>query len=151
MKDSPSRQPRLAIAISATMAVLFCQSSAALAQAGRQDRDMPAIYYFPQAQSTSAPEARPQVNGSARFAPQPGNIYPNQPGTPQGAGYPNEGTDQLQQSDDQQQVTFDTDVFCAAPDSSGKPRSEAWIRNCNAAAKVGPNAPSRKAREELLQ
>ena len=150
MKDSPSRQPRLAIAASAALAILFQASAVMAQQTGHPDRDTPAIYYFPETQPASTPEARPQANGPARYSPQPGSSYNQSAPASQGA-YAYGSTDQPQQSDEQQQVTFDTDTFCATPDSSGKPRSEAWIRNCIAAAKTGPNAPSRKAREEVLQ
>lgn len=153
MKDSQSRQRRIAVAAAAAMAILIQASAVMAQQTSHPDRDTPAIYYFPESQPASTPNASPQANGTARYALSPGSSY-NQTGAApasSGAGYSYGSSDQPPQSDEQQQVTFDTNVFCAAPDGSGKPRSEAWVRNCVAAAKVGSNAPSRKAREEILQ
>lgn len=150
MKDSLATTLRSAGILPLAATALLCLiPQGAQAQASK-DRDVPAIYYFPESQSGNP---RAPATSGPQAGTQPGYASPQQGGyaaTPGTGGY-GSGTADQQPAAEQPPIAFDTDAFCAAPDSNGKPRSEAWIKNCIAAANIGPNAPARKAREEVLQ
>jgi hypothetical protein len=151
MKDSFTRRIGLTVPSSLAATVLCLSPFTADAQQSR-DRDVPAIYYFPETQpapvnpAAQRPLPTPQVNGMQQGQ---STAIP-QYGLPQQApGSYATGTASDAAPVDQP-IPFNVDEYCAAPDVGGKPRSEAWIKNCVSAATEGPDAPARRAREQLL-
>jgi hypothetical protein len=153
MKDSFACKIGLAVPASlVAAAILFMSPFTAFAQQSK-DRDIPAIYYFPETPSEPAnqrapqrPLPTPQANGMQIQSP----ALP-QYGLPQqapGSYAPGAASDATPVD---QPIPFNVDEYCAAPDASGKARSAAWIKNCVSAATEGPDAPTRKAREQLLE